>query len=91
MDVRLMRRVDVCSTFAISSAGLHRGMLDGRFPKPYRTGANSVRWRSDEVLEVINNLSLAVPVEVAPGAKRGRKPKVTEEVTCEVTEEVTCD
>lgn len=73
MDVRMMQRKEVCAALGTSSAGLHRGMLDGRFPKPYRTGENSVRWKSNEIQEVIENLQIAVPVEVAPGSKRGRK------------------
>jgi predicted DNA-binding transcriptional regulator AlpA len=81
MDVILMTRMEVCKALATSSAGLHRGMKDGRFPKPYRTGLSSVRWKSNEVHDVINNLSIAVPVEVAPGSKRGRKAKNREEVT----------
>lgn len=80
MDVRLMRRAEVCAAFATSSAGLHRGMVEGRFPRPYRTGPNSVRWKSNEIEDVIANLVIAEPVEVAPGARKGRKPKNIEGV-----------
>jgi len=69
----MMLRKDVCKSLGTSSAGLHRGMIDGRFPKPYRTGENSVRWKSTEVQECIEKLEVAVPVPVAPGCKRGRK------------------
>lgn len=79
MDIRLLKREEVCTIFSTSSAGLHRGMVDGRFPKPYRTGPNSVRWKSNEVWDAIERLSIAVPTEVAPGAKRGRKPKMRTE------------
>lgn len=75
MDVRLMTRHEVCKALATSSSGLHRGMKAGIFPKPYRTTDHSVRWKSNEIQEVINNLQIAVPVEVAPGARKGRKPK----------------
>lgn len=74
MDVRMMLRKEVCNVLGTSSAGLYRGMKDKRFPKPYRTGENSVRWRSDQVQACIDNLQIAEPVPVAPGAKRGRKP-----------------
>jgi len=74
MDVRMMKRYEVCETFAISSSGLHRGMVDGRFPKPYRTGPNSVRWKSTEIQECLDKLSVAEPIEVAPGKPKGRKP-----------------
>jgi len=53
----MMQRKEVCSALGTSSAGLHRGMIDGRFPKPYRTGENSVRWKSNEVQECIAEAS----------------------------------
>lgn len=71
----LMDRKEVCKTLGTSSTGLHRGMVEGRYPRPYRTGQKSVRWKSNEVQEVIDRLEIAVPDEVAPGAKRGRKQK----------------
>lgn len=73
MDVRMMQRKEVCKVLGISSAGLHRGMIAGRIPRPYRTGDNSVRWKSREIWEYLDSLEIAVPVEVAPGCKRGRK------------------
>jgi predicted DNA-binding transcriptional regulator AlpA len=78
MEVKIwmMNRKEVCKAFGTSSAGLHRGMADGRYPKPYRTGPNSVRWKSNEVQERIDKLQIAVPVEVAPGVRKGRKPAV---------------
>lgn len=73
MDVRMMQRKEVCAVLGTSSAGLHRGMADGRYPKPYRTGTNSVRWKSDEIQEIIDHLQIAEPIPVAPGCKtRGR-------------------
>jgi predicted DNA-binding transcriptional regulator AlpA len=75
MDARILmlQRKEVCKELGTNSAGLHRGMLDGRYPKPYRTGENSVRWKSNEIQECINKLEVAVPVEVAPGIRKGRK------------------
>lgn len=72
MDVRMLTRKEVCTVFGTSSAGLHRGMIDGRFPKPYRTGENSVRWKSNEVQDCIDRLEIAIPVEVCPGVRKGR-------------------
>ena len=80
MDIRMMTRKEVCETLGTSSAGLHRAMAEGRFPRPYRTGPNSVRWKSNEIEEVIANLAIAEPVEVAPGARKGRKSKKLEGV-----------
>lgn len=71
--IRMMRRKEVCEALGTSSAGLHRGMAACRFPKPYRTGPNSVRWKSNEVEDCINSLPLAQPIEVAPGGRKGRK------------------
>lgn len=75
MDVRLMKRKEVCDVLSTSNAGLHRGMTAGRYPRPYRIGMNSVRWKSDEIQAVLDNLEVAVPVEVAPGSCKGRKPR----------------
>jgi len=74
MDVRMMKRNEVCAALGTSSAGLHRGMASGKFPKPYRTGENSVRWKSNEISECIGALPVAEPVQIAPGGRRGRKP-----------------
>jgi len=80
MDVKLLNRKEVCSTLKTSSAGLHRGMVTGKYPKPYRTGEHSVRWKSTEIQDCINKLEVAEPVPVAPGCKtRGRKPSTHKE------------
>jgi predicted DNA-binding transcriptional regulator AlpA len=78
--IRMMTRREVCGVFGTSSAGLHRGMASGRFPRPYRTGPNSVRWRSDEVQQCIASFQIAEPQPVAPGALKGRKPRRQTEV-----------
>lgn len=78
MFIRMLTRKEVCAALGTSSAGLHRGMIDGRFPKPYRTGDNSVRWKSNEIQECIDNLPVAVPVEVCPGVRKGRRCKTEE-------------
>jgi|GEM_PF-2460374 predicted DNA-binding transcriptional regulator AlpA len=75
MDVRMMNRKEVCIALSVSSAGLHRGMVVGRFPRPYRTGDNSVRWKSNEIQDCIDQLQIAEPVPVAPGSKKGRPRK----------------
>lgn len=76
--IRMMKRKEVCEVLATSSSGLHRGMAEGRFPKPYRTGRNSVRWKSEEISDCLKELTVAIPVEVAPGAHKGRRPKKLE-------------
>jgi predicted DNA-binding transcriptional regulator AlpA len=76
----MMQRKEVCKAFGTSSAGLHRGMIDGRYPRPYRTGLNSVRWKSDEVQGCIDKFPVAVPIEVAPGIRKGRKASATRRI-----------
>lgn len=84
MDVRMMQRKEVCKAFGTSSAGLHRGMIDGRYPKPYRTGLNSVRWKSDEVQATVDGfpqVTAETTKPVAPGCTtRGRKKSLKVEV-----------
>jgi predicted DNA-binding transcriptional regulator AlpA len=78
MDARneqMLKRPKVCDLFATSSAGLHRGMQQGLYPRPYRQGPHSVAWKLSECLSAIERLEVAEPVQVAPGAKRGRKPR----------------
>jgi len=74
---QMLKRSMVCELFATSSSGLHRGMVDGRYPKPYRIGSNSVRWKLSECLETIDRLQVAEPVPVAPGSAKGRKSRRT--------------
>lgn len=75
METKMMKRKEVCEMLSVSSATLHRGMAAGRFPKPYRTGQNSVRWKSNEIQECIDELAVATSVPVAPGSTKGRKSK----------------
>lgn len=57
-----------------SRASIHRDMRDRGFPKPINIGANSVVWDEEEVDAWIEQLKQNeyVPVEVAPGVKRGK-------------------
>jgi len=77
MEVRMMQRKEVCVVLGVSSSSLHRGIVNGKFPKPYRTGQNSVRWKSNEIQEIIDHLQVAEPVSVAPDcATRGRRKSI---------------
>jgi predicted DNA-binding transcriptional regulator AlpA len=78
LHVWMMTRKEVMKALSVSSATLHRGMADGRFKRPYRTGEHSVRWKSNEIQECIDSLEIAEPSAVAPGCKRGRKPSKRE-------------
>ena len=57
-----------------SRASIHRDMRDRGFPKPINLGPNSVVWDEESVDSWIEQLKQNeyVPVQVAPGVKRGR-------------------
>lgn len=65
-----------------SRASIHRDMRDRGFPKPINLGANSVVWDEEAVDCWLDELAKMQyePVSVAPGAKRGRHPKIKTEV-----------
>jgi prophage regulatory protein len=74
MGEKILRRRAVLLMLGISSATLHRRIKDGTVPSPLRLGPNSVGWRESTITSIIDNLPVAEPVPVAPGARRGRKP-----------------
>lgn len=63
-----------------SRASIHRDMRDRGFPKPINFG-NSVVWSEQAVDAWLDELEKIqyVPVPVAPGSKRGRRPKLKAE------------
>lgn len=60
-----------------SRASIHRDMRDRGFPKPISIGPNSVVWDEEAVDNWIEQLKQKeyAPVQVAPGVKKGRKPR----------------
>lgn len=60
-----------------SRASIHRDMRDRGFPKPINLGANSVVWDEETVDAWVEQLKQTdyIPAQVAPGVKKGRKPK----------------
>jgi predicted DNA-binding transcriptional regulator AlpA len=66
-----------------SRSSIHRDMRDRGFPKPINLGPNSVVWDEAAVDEWVEQLTQAEyePRIVAPGAKRGRKPRRQTEST----------
>lgn len=64
-----------------SRASIHRDMRDRGFPKPINIGLNSVIWDEELVDEWIEQLAISEykPTQVAPGSKKGRKPRIKEE------------
>jgi len=75
MGDKILRRKAVLHKLGFSSATLHRRIKDGTIPPPLRLGPNSVGWKESWVDEVIDSLETAAPREVAPGVRKGRKPK----------------
>lgn len=75
MNDRIIRRKAVLAKLSISSATLHRRIKDGTIPPPLRLGPNSVGWRESWIDKVIESFETATPCEVAPGVKKGRKPR----------------
>lgn len=76
MDVRILRRKVVLHKTSYSSATLHRKIKAGEFPPPLRLGPNMCGWLESTVDDYINSLKSDNAIKpVAPGAKRGRKPK----------------
>ncbi len=67
---------------ATSAATAWRGEKAGTFPKRIRLGANSVGWRLSELMAWVESRQVSTPENakpVAPGAKRGRKPRQAKE------------
>jgi prophage regulatory protein len=73
MNDRIIRRKAVLAKLSISSATLHRRIKDGTIPPPLRLGPNSVGWRESWIDNVIESFETAIPQEVAPGVKKGRR------------------
>lgn len=80
MDVRdrIVREPERREITATSAATAWRGEKAGTFPRRIRLGANSVGWRLSELMAWMESRQPATSVNakpVAPGGKRGRKPR----------------
>ena len=74
MDVKLYKRHEVLTRLGCSSATLHRKIVAGEISRPLIVGTKMRRWPSTVIDDYINNLKIDdTPIQVAPGAKRGRK------------------
>ena len=54
MTCRLIDIDEVMHRAGIARATIYRMMKDGRFPRPYKIGAKSVRWRDCDVSDWID-------------------------------------
>lgn len=49
MTEELLRRAQVLKATGFSASGLYKRIARGDFPRPFKTGGNSVAWRKSEV------------------------------------------
>lgn len=80
MDVRdrIVRPAEAVVITGRSLASIWRDEQTGRFPKRIRIGENAVGWRLSSLntwLESRQEVTSETVKAVAPGARRGRKPK----------------
>lgn len=59
----------------LSDATIHRWVKSGILPKPRQIGPNRIAWVVQELDLALANFPVAEGKMVAPGAKRGRKPR----------------
>lgn len=75
MGRKIIRRKPLLVRLGFSSATLHRKIAAGEFPPPLVLGPNMRGWDEETVDNYISSLTTGdTPKQVAPGAKRGRKP-----------------
>ncbi|WP_339853313.1 helix-turn-helix transcriptional regulator [Roseovarius nubinhibens] len=56
MNERLLKRREVEEITGFSRTTIYRLMAEGVFPRPLRTGENSVRWRQSDLQKWMNAL-----------------------------------
>ncbi len=81
MIERLVREPERKLITQRSPAQWWRDERDGKAPRRLRIGANAVGWKMSELISWLESLEVILPENtnpVAPGTKRGRKPKTLE-------------
>ena len=53
MTTRLIKLHEVTRITALSRSTIYQAIIDGRFPKPLKTGARGVAWLEQEVFDWI--------------------------------------
>lgn len=63
-----------------SRASIQRDMENRGFPKPINLGGNTVVWDEEAVEAWVEKIAEAgyTPISVAPGVRKGRKPRTVE-------------
>ncbi len=54
-NIQLLKAKEVCRTFRIGRTTLWSMCKSGEFPRPIKTGRNSIAWRSDELAQWIES------------------------------------
>ena len=75
---RIVRPAEASTITGRSPASIWRDEKKGTFPRRLRIGSNSVGYRLSELYEWMESLETVTAgnvIPVAPGSKRGRKPK----------------
>ena len=56
---RLMTLKEVCARVGVCRTTIYNRIAERQFPQPVKVGSKSVRWRSDEIDEYIEQISAA--------------------------------
>lgn len=76
MFKKLLSRKEVLARLNCSSATLHRKITAGEISRPLILGVKLRRWDECIINEYIDSLIIDEnPTPVAPGSRRGRKPR----------------
>jgi prophage regulatory protein len=76
---RIVKEPERKQITSIGASSAWRGEKVGTFPKRIRLGEHSVGWKLSELMAWVESREVATPENtkpVAPGAKRGRKPRI---------------
>ena len=77
---RLIRLKELKSIVGISATSIWRRCKEGSFPAAVHVGPGCVAWHLSEIESWMNSLQAVTPatvMQVAPGSRRGRKPKLS--------------
>ncbi len=78
---RIIRPAEAVTITGRSLASIWRDEQAGTFPRKIRIGSNSVAYRLSELQAWIDSretITTENAKQVAPGAKRGRKPRIAD-------------
>lgn len=80
---RIIRLPECINITGRSAVSIYRDQQKGAFPLRVKLGANSVGWKLSSILKWLDDREEVTDencCQVAPGSKRGRKPRNSSEV-----------